>query len=218
VNDLFRQYMLTLHDDDERNQLRERLIADQELSDQLKDQEDNWIDSYAAGQLPPEDAALLHEHLAATGQLDRLATAVALASAKSAKRRSAMPFAIGIAAVFLIGLAIPILRTREPERVAVTFALHPGTLRGAAEIPKVTMTPDRPTALQLTYQDTAPTGDCVVAIKTADSVIKDESRKPCGNGFHTHTMTAPLPPGRYTADLSTTGGELLHTYLFDVSK
>jgi hypothetical protein len=224
VNDLFRQYMLTQQDDADRDQFRERLLADQTLSDQLRDQEDNWIDAYATGQLPPEDAARLYQHLAETGQLDRLATAAALARPQTLKRRNRriIPYALGIAAIVVIGFGVLLNRGREPEQLAAIrppaeiINLRPGTLRGGGEIPKVRLTEERDTILQLIYQDVVPAGNCRVTIKSSASESKEDTVEPCGQNFHSHKVTARIPPGRYTLELATDKGELIHTYLFDV--
>lgn len=225
MNDLFRQYMLTQHDDAERDQLRERLLADQTLSDQLRDQEDNWIDAYATGQLPPEDAARLYQHLAETGQLGRLATAAALARPQTRKPRGRrlIPYALGIAAVLVIGLVALFHRVRKPEQIAgirppaENINLRPGTLRGGREVSKVRLTEKHDTVLQLIYQDIVPAGDCRVTIKSSTSETKEETVEPCGKDFHAHKVTPRIPPGRYTLELATAKGELIHTYLFDVT-
>jgi hypothetical protein len=223
VNDLFRQYMLTQHDDAERDQLRERLLADQALSDQLRDQEDNWIDAYATGQLPPEDAARLYQHLAETGQLDRLATAAALARPRPAKSRRIFPYALGIAAVLFICFGALYYRSREPQQIAAIrppaeiVNLLPGTLRGGREVSRVRLTGQHDTVLQLIYQDVVPAGNCRVIIKSSASESKEDTVEPCGQNFHPHKLTARIPPGRYTLELATANGELIHTYLFDVT-
>jgi len=217
--------MLTQQDDAERDQLRERLLTDQNLSDQLRDQEDNWIDAYVTGQLPPEDAARLYQHLAETGQLDRIATASALARPQAIKARSRriLPYAIGIAAIVVFGWFALFHRVREPEQIAAirppaeTVNLRPGTLRGGREVSKVRLTAEHDTILQLIYQDIVPAGDCRVTIKSNTSESKEDTVEPCGQHFHSHKVTARIPPGRYTLELATAKGELIHTYLFDVT-
>lgn len=51
--DLFCQFMFSAANPEQRDQLRERLIADQDLSDQPRDQETDWIEACAAGTLLP---------------------------------------------------------------------------------------------------------------------------------------------------------------------
>lgn len=224
MNDLFRQYMLTQRTDAERDQLRERLLADQELFDQLRDQENEWIDAYAAGKLPAADASLLLEHLTDTGQLHRVPIAAALAKPKAKpKPKNIFPYAFAIAAIIILCFAVLMQTKKEEQKIAAVrppaavYALVPGTLRSAAAIPKVQLSPRRDTILQLIYQDTAPAGDCRVAIRSASGETFDDTSETCGAAYHSHTLTFKLPNGRYTAELKTTAGEPIHTYLFDLT-
>lgn len=221
MNDLFRQFMLTPQTDAERDELRERLLADHDLSDQLRDRENNWIDDGAAGKLTPEDAALLHMHLLQTGQLDRLTTAAALARrTQTAGRRSVFPYAIAIAAIVVLCFGVVIQSNRRPSASAVpvlTTALLPGTLRDGREVPKVQIKQRQDNILQLIYQDTAPTGDCRVVIRSTAGPTFDDTQEPCGVNFHAHAVASKLAPGRYSVELATSKGEIIHTYLFDAT-
>lgn len=209
-HDLFRQFMLSSLNPEQRDQLRERLIADQDLSDQLRDQENDWIDAYAAGSLPPADARKLHEHLELTGQLHRLPTAAALLKPKG-KPASIFPHALGLAATVLIvfGVVFHQPRTPQPEPLPpIHQALVPGTLRDGRALQSVTAKPNQEVVLELQYQDTAPQGTCVVSIAGQPYGAED----PCGLDFHAYTLPPALAPGQYTLQLTNPKGELIHTY------
>jgi hypothetical protein len=210
--DLFRQFMLSAANPEQRDQLRERLIADQDLSDQLRDQETDWIDAYAAGKLPAADARALYEHLQQTGQLHRLPTAAALAKTKS-QPASVFPHALGLAATLLVVFSVVFQRPHTPKAEpppAIRQALVPGTLRDGRAPQSVTAKPNQDVVLQLQYQDTAPRGECQVEI--AGQPFGEDG--PCGLDFHAYTLPPDLAPGRYTLRLTTAKGELIHTYEF----
>ena len=214
--DLFRHFMLSAANPEQRDQLRERLIADQDLSDQLRDQETDWIDAYAAGTLPPADALALYQHLQQTGQLHRLPTAAALAKPKR-KPASVFPYALGLAATLLVVFTAVFQqpRSKAPEPLPpITLALVPGTLRDGSAPQSVTAKPNQPILLQLQYQDTAPQGECHVEI-TGQPFGEDA---PCGLDFHAYTVPPDLAPGQYILKLTTAKGELLHTYQFTLNR
>lgn len=210
--DLFRQFMLSAANPEQRDQLRERLIADQDLSDQLRDQETDWIDAYAAGTLPPADARALYDHLQQTGQLHRLPTAFALGKPKS-RPASVFPHALGLAATLLVVFGIAFQRPQSPKPEPpppVRQALVPGTLRDGRVPQSITAKPNQDVVLQLQYQDTAPQGECHVEI--AGQPFGEDS--PCGLDFHAYTLPPDLAAGGYTLRLTTANGELIHTYEF----
>ena len=214
--DLFRQFMLSAANPEQRDQLRERLIADQDLSDQLRDQETDWIDAYAAGTLPPADARALYQHLQQTGQLHRIPTAAALAKRKS-QSASVFPYALGLAATLLLVFTAVFHqpRSKAPEPLPqITLALVPGALRDASATQSVTANNNQPILLQLQYQDTAPQGECHVEI--AGQPFGEDA--PCGLDFHPYTLPPDLAPGRYTLKLTTPKGELIHTYQLTLKK
>jgi hypothetical protein len=225
LNDLFRTYMFTRTNEAEHDQLRERLLADSELSDQFREQENDWIDACAAGTLPPADAALLHQHLADTGQLHRLTTAVALARPRL-RRESIFPYALGCAAAVLVCFGIAFQEPRStpvtsgpPPGAVVTAFLAPGTLRSGQGMPVVSARQDQKVELQLLYQDTAPTGVCEVTMNPLGNptpVWKESG--PCGLDFHIFLLPAGLDPGRYTIDLRTKDGQALHNYAFQFTR
>jgi len=216
MNGLFRQLMLTPLDGEARDQLRERLIADQDLFDQLREEENEWIDACAAGRLSPADAALLHQHLAATGQTHRLATAIALSRPRP-KPQSVFACAFGIAAVVVIGFALAFQSRHTVDRATTpptepplfVASLTPGSLRDGAAVPSI---PPRNALLQLMYQDTAPTGQCRVTIRRNDAAARAPITEECGLDFHPFHVPSGLPPGRYLIELATGQGELIHTY------
>jgi hypothetical protein len=221
--DLFRQFMFTRTNESEHDQLRERLLSDPELSDQLRDQENDWIDAYAAGKLPAADAALLYQHLADTGQLHRIPTAAALVRPRIQKR-SIFPYALACAAVVVLCFGVAF---QDQKRNSVTSAilptstaaLAPGTLRSGQGIPTVTAPLAHTVALQLLYQDTAPTGRCEVTLSPLGSPtpIRTTSGE-CGLDFHLYTLPDKLAPGRYTIDLKDKDGQLLHNYVFQLTR
>ena len=219
MSDLFRNHMLSQPTEAERDQLRERLIADQDLFDQFRDQENDWIDAFAAGKLPPQDAALLHQHLASTGQLRRLPTAKAL---QKPKAPSVFPYAFAIAAAVVLCF-LATLQLRPKPQIAlnlppsVTVPLYPGTLRDGAPVPSVPLSADFTTIVHLFYQDTAPTGTCVITIRSQSGLDLSIAREPCGAASHSHTISPSIPAGRYTLFLTTSNNELIHTYTFDIT-
>lgn len=230
TNDLFRYYMLNPTDEAQRDQLRERLLADQAFSDQIRDQENDWIDAYSTGKLTPADAALLYQHLANTGQLHRIPTAAALVQPKPAPR-SIFPYAFAIAAMALVCFGIAhqfqqrtnrpeIAVTQPPEPVLVTVALVPGALRAGQKSPEIHLEQNQRTLLQLQYQDIAPSGKCRVTLEAQSTPNYALNRvdNDCGLDFHPYDLPADTAPGRYTIRLTNAAGELIHTYNITVTR
>lgn len=220
MNDLFRHYMLSEHNEAARDQMRERLLADQAFSDEFRESENEWIDAYAAGTLAPAERTLLHTHLVNTGQLHRLATAAALAGPKPAPARSVYPYAFAIAAIVLLCFGVFLTSERRTFEIARTpppaavFALTPGTLRDSSAVQAIPV--KQGDQIHLLYQDTAPVGICLVTLKNGERGSLEESGSTCGVDLHSHTLGQTLPPGRYTVELADSQRQLIHTYLFDV--
>lgn len=215
---LFRQFMLSSANPEQRDQLRERLIADQDLSDQLRDQETDWIDAYVAGTLPAADARALYEHLQLSGQLHRLPTAAALTRPKRISG-SVFPYALGLAATLLVVFTAVFHQPRPqepppPPLPLVTHSLVPGALRDGRATQSFTVKYNQPALLQLQYQDTAPHGQCRVSIVGQN----EEAIEDCGLDFHPYNLPLTLAPGRYLLKLSTAKGELIHTYEFTLNR
>jgi hypothetical protein len=218
MSDLFRQYMLNASNEAERDQIRERLLADPSFHDEMREQENDWIDAYAAGRLPPNDRALLHAHLVDTGQLHRVAMAVALGRKAPA---SVFPYALAIAAIVLLCFGVFLAGERRGDGARhplVAVALVPGTLRDGAAVQRVVRKPGHLLELQLFYQDTSPAGTCIVTIKNSAGDALDEAVGECGTEFHPYLLPDRLRAGRYRAELADGQRSLVHAYLFDVAE
>ena len=226
MSDLFRTYMLNQQTESERDQMRERLLADPHFFDQLREQENEWIDACAAGRLTPADAQALRRHLEQTGQLDRLAMAVALA-AKGASRgaRSVFAPALGMAAALFLGFGVFFSIQRQGaapaagrELPVAEFPLAPGALRDGREVPVVALRPEYASEVQMLYQDTAPQGNCKTLLTNAKDVALATTVAPCGQDFHPFRLPADLAAGRHFLQLENEKGEILHTYVFEATR
>lgn len=224
MSDHFHQYMLTANNDEERDRIRELLLADPAFCDEMRELENEWIDAYATGRLAPRERELLHNHLVNTGQLNRVATALAMARSRRPAIPSIFPYAWGIAAAVLLCATATLTAPKWPRDAAVRrqpedlVPLAPGTLRDSAAVQGVVRHAGRGLQLQLLYEDTSPNGGCVVIVKDGAGNQVDEVRSECGVEFHPYSVNSQLKRGRYSVELSDLEKGLLHTYLFDLGE
>jgi len=205
------RYISNQLSESERDSLREKLLADSELSDSFADWENESIDSLAHGRLSPAEAAAIGDYLAATHQQSR----IALAAALSKPRRAAVsPYAMALALAAVLLLTFPVTRlwrdrnTAAPAAVAVQ--LFPGTLRSGGVMQQVPKSAGRRIQLQLQYLDATPVGKCRVEI---ESIVLESD---CGAAEHVVALPIGLASGRHRVDLIYHDGADRFVYFFDL--
>ncbi|MBM3767612.1 MAG: hypothetical protein FJW32_19655 [Acidobacteria bacterium] len=207
----YMRYISNQLSESERDSLREKLLADSELSDSFADWENEAIDSLARGRLSPADAAVIGDYLAATNQQNR----IALAAALSKPRRAAIsPYAmaLGLAAIML--LTFPVARLWRDRNIAapaaVAVQLFPGTLRTGGAVQQVPRSAGQRIQLQLQYLDASPSGKCRVEIEAI--VVESD----CGAAEHGVAMPIGMASGRHRVDLIYNNGADRFVYFFDL--
>lgn len=225
MREQIRQYLFDEMTPADRESFQSRLLSDQALSDEVKDQETDWIDAYAAGRLSPEESTAFGRYLAATGQQDRILFARAMAKPPVSRRLSVFAPALALAAVLVIGFGSVFLNQRRgaaipvaggPEIAGTPIYLSPGALRDGGPVQAAKQhNPSERLDLILIYQDVQPNGNCLAELFDSQGALISHRNAPCG----LESFTLPLPPkmtvGRYRVDLRQPGGDLLHTYFFD---
>ncbi len=226
MSDLFRAYMLNEQTESKRDEIRERLLTDAQFFDEMREQENEWIDACAAGRLPAAEAAALRRHLAETGQLGRLPMAAALATPPARRAaRSVFPAALGMAAALFVGFGVFFSSQGQrgvtaPVREApvAMFPLAPGTLRDGRAVTTIPLRAGYVSEVQMLYQDTAPQGTCKTLLTNAKDVALATTVEPCGLDFHSIRLPVDLMAGRHYLQLENEKGEILHTYVFDATR
>jgi len=207
----YMRYISNQLSESERESLREKLVADSELSDSFADWENESIDSLAHGRLSPADAAAIGDYLAATNQRNR----IALAAALSKPRRAAVsPYAMALALAAVLLLTFPATRLWRDRNIAgpaaVAVQLFPGTLRSGGVVQQVSKSAGRLIELQLQYLDATPTGKCRVEI---ESIVLESD---CGATEHLVAVPNYIASGRHRVDLIYNNGADRFVYFFDL--
>jgi len=163
----------------------ERLLAEPELSDELREFENEWIDARARGELGAGEAAEVDAYLSATGQQGRLTAALRLMRAPSAapsrRKPSVYWLAAAAAAIVLFIFAWQSNRRAANPRIDVAASPKPVEIRPFA----VLLTPGT-------------RGAAPRRVVTPPDTVRIELQL---------ALDAPLPPGSYEAKVQSAFGQ-----------
>lgn len=201
----------------EREELERRVSEDCDYAELVEATEEELIDRYATGALPPSDQQRFEHYYLTTKERHRKLE-FARAFLKSASQGTSFAKSLlKVAALLLVGFFLGWLCFRSPEPI-VTLALRPGNVRGAEqaatlEIPIGTVAID----FQL-YPDSRTEVDTASLLTASlQREIERQQVNVSPDGSVRYRVAASLiPPGEYIISLERTG-QVTARFLFTIT-